>query len=52
MKRNFTVRRGEAFLILYCPGSRQTTPKLRAFIDHLESRSGTGNKPRASRRPA
>jgi DNA-binding transcriptional LysR family regulator len=39
-------------VFLYYPGSRQMTPKLRAFIDHLKSRSGTANKPPTPRRPA
>ena len=39
-------------VFLYYPGSRQMTPKLRAFIDHLKSRSGAANKaPSPQRRP-
>ena len=33
-------------VFLYYPGSRQMMPKLRAFIDHVKSRSGTANKTR------
>ena len=40
-------------VFLYYPDSRQMTPKLRAFIDHLKSRSGAANKaPSPQRRPA
>jgi DNA-binding transcriptional LysR family regulator len=40
-------------VFLYYPGSRQMTPKLRAFIDHLKSRSGAASKaPGPQRRPA
>ena len=40
-------------VFLHYPGSRQMTPKLRAFIDHLKSRSGAANKaPSPQRRPA
>jgi DNA-binding transcriptional LysR family regulator len=40
-------------LFLYYPGNRQTMPKLRAFIDHVKSRSGATNKsrPRADDKP-
>jgi len=31
-------------MFLYFPSRRQTMPKLRAFIDHVKSRSGAGNK--------
>src|SRR5437868_2960635 len=31
-------------VFLYYPGHRQIMPKLRAFIDHVKSRSGTANK--------
>ena len=31
-------------VFLYYPGYRQMTPKLRAFIDHVKSRSDTANK--------
>ena|SRR5271166_2191450 len=31
-------------VFLYYPGYRQMMPKLRAFIDHVKSRSGTANK--------
>jgi DNA-binding transcriptional LysR family regulator len=31
-------------LFLYYPGGRQTLPKLRAFIDHVKSRSESANK--------
>src|SRR5215468_6813216 len=37
-------------VFLYYPGSRPVTPKLRAFIDHLKSRSGTGNASMSSGR--
>ncbi|MCE3519190.1 LysR substrate-binding domain-containing protein, partial [Escherichia coli] len=30
---------------LYYPGRHQMLPKLRAFIDHVKSRPGAGNKP-------
>jgi DNA-binding transcriptional LysR family regulator len=30
-------------VFLYYPGSRQMMPKLRAFIDHVKSRSGGTN---------
>jgi DNA-binding transcriptional LysR family regulator len=33
-------------VFLYYPGRRQTLPKLRAFIDHVKSRSGAANKGR------
>ena len=33
-------------LFLYYPGNRQMTPKLRAFIDHVKSRSDVANKTR------
>jgi DNA-binding transcriptional LysR family regulator len=33
-------------LFLYYPGSRQMMPKLRAFIDHVKSRSDVTNKTR------
>ena len=33
-------------VFLYYPGHRQIMPKLRAFIDHVKSRSGTANKTR------
>ena len=32
-------------VFLYHPGKRQILPKLRAFIDHVKSRSRPGNKP-------
>jgi DNA-binding transcriptional LysR family regulator len=32
---------------LYYPGHRQIMPKLRAFIDHVKSRSGAANKTRS-----
>jgi len=31
-------------VFLYYPGNRQMMPKLRAFVDHLKSRSGATNK--------
>jgi DNA-binding transcriptional LysR family regulator len=31
-------------VFLYYPGNRQMTPKLRAFIDHVKSRSGSARK--------
>jgi DNA-binding transcriptional LysR family regulator len=31
-------------VFLYYPGYRQMMPKLRAFIDHVKSRSDTANK--------
>jgi hypothetical protein len=31
-------------VFLYHPGHRQIMPKLRAFIDHVKSRSGATNK--------
>jgi hypothetical protein len=31
-------------VFLYYPGHRQIMPKLRAFIDHVKSRSGAANK--------
>src|SRR5262249_44964420 len=31
-------------VFLYYPGRRQVLPKLRVFIDHVRSRSGTANK--------
>jgi DNA-binding transcriptional LysR family regulator len=31
-------------VFLYYPGGRQMTPKLRAFIDHVKSRSDSDNK--------
>jgi DNA-binding transcriptional LysR family regulator len=31
-------------VFLYYPGSRQMMPKLRAFVDHVKSRSGSANK--------
>src|SRR5271168_1137913 len=34
-------------VFLYYPGGRQIMPKLRAFIDHVKSRSGTTNKSRS-----
>ena len=33
-------------LFLYYPGNRQMMPKLRAFIEHVKSRSGATNKTR------
>jgi DNA-binding transcriptional LysR family regulator len=33
-------------VFLYYPGHRQIMPKLRAFIDHVKSRSGAANKTR------
>ena len=33
-------------LFLYYPSNRQMTPKLRAFIDHVKSRSDSANKTR------
>jgi DNA-binding transcriptional LysR family regulator len=33
-------------VFLYYPGRRQMMPKLRAFIDHVKSRSGTASKAR------
>ena len=33
-------------VFLYYPGRRQIMPKLRAFIDHVKSRSDATNKPR------
>ena len=33
-------------VFLYYPGHRQIMPKLRAFIDHVKSRSGATNKTR------
>src|SRR6185437_13425332 len=33
-------------VFLYYPGHRQILPKLRAFIDHVKSRSGAANKAR------
>jgi DNA-binding transcriptional LysR family regulator len=33
-------------LFLYYPSRRQTLPKLRAFIDHVKSRSDAPSKPR------
>jgi DNA-binding transcriptional LysR family regulator len=34
-------------VFLYYPGGRQMMPKLRAFIDHVKSRSGATNKTRS-----
>ena len=34
-------------VFLYYPGNRQIMPKLRAFIDHVKSRSGATNKTRS-----
>src|SRR6266700_2968661 len=34
-------------VFLYYPGDRQMMPKLRAFIDHVKSRSGATNKTRS-----
>ena len=34
-------------LFLYYPGDRQMMPKLRAFIDHVKSRSGATDKTRS-----
>jgi DNA-binding transcriptional LysR family regulator len=34
-------------VFLYYPGGRQIMPKLRAFIDHVKSRSGATNKTRS-----
>jgi hypothetical protein len=31
-------------VFLYYPGRHQMMPKLRAFIDHVKSRSGATNK--------
>jgi DNA-binding transcriptional LysR family regulator len=33
-------------VFLYYPGRRQIMPKLRAFIDHVKSRSGAADKTR------
>jgi DNA-binding transcriptional LysR family regulator len=33
-------------VFLYYPGHRQIMPKLRAFIDHVKSRSNAANKTR------
>jgi hypothetical protein len=33
-------------VFLYYPGHRQIMPKLRAFIDHVKSRSDAANKTR------
>jgi DNA-binding transcriptional LysR family regulator len=33
-------------VFLYHPGKRQVLPKLRAFIEHIKSRSNTANKTR------
>jgi len=33
-------------IFLYYPGRRQVLPKLRAFIDHMKSRSNVANKTR------
>ena len=33
-------------IFLYYPGRRQVLPKLRAFIDHVKSRSNVANKTR------
>jgi hypothetical protein len=33
-------------VFLYYPGRRQIMPKLRAFIDHVKSRSDAANKTR------
>jgi hypothetical protein len=33
-------------VFLYYPDRRQMTPKLRAFIDHVKSRSDAANKTR------
>jgi hypothetical protein len=33
-------------VFLYYPSRRQMMPKLRAFIDHVKSRSDTGNRKR------
>ncbi len=35
-------------VFLYYPRYRQMMPKLRAFIDHVKSRSSTANKPEAT----
>jgi len=37
-------------LFLYYPGYRQLMPKLRAFIDHVKSRSDSANKIRSDKR--
>jgi DNA-binding transcriptional LysR family regulator len=34
-------------VFLYYPGYRQMLPKLRAFIDHVKSRSGAINNTRS-----
>jgi DNA-binding transcriptional LysR family regulator len=34
-------------VFLYCPSRHQMMPKLRAFIDHVKSRSGATNKTRS-----
>jgi DNA-binding transcriptional LysR family regulator len=39
-------------VFLYYPSRHQMLPKLRAFIDHLKSRSGATNKTRRLRRVA
>ena len=36
-------------VFLYYPGHRQIMPKLRAFIDHVKSRSDAPNKARTRR---
>src|SRR5665213_407368 len=36
-------------VFLYYPGHRQLMPKLRAFIDHVKSRSKAGNKTKTPR---
>jgi DNA-binding transcriptional LysR family regulator len=38
-------------VFLYHPGQRQVLPKLRAFIEHMTSRSGPANKTRTQRKP-
>lgn len=35
-------------VFLYYPGYRQMMPKLRAFIDHVKSRSGAPNQPKVT----
>ena len=34
-------------VFLYYPGNRQMPPKLRAFVDHVKSRTGAANKTRS-----
>jgi DNA-binding transcriptional LysR family regulator len=38
-------------VFLYHPGKRQVLPKLRAFIEHMTSRSGAASKTRTQREP-